>query len=159
MSPCHCRDAAPSHFLPPLSRTGREQEKPCPKLSDINPITLLMDRASSPTGHCCSQEYPGCSWREAQGGSPGPLLAQCHGNDSQGCAARWHVPERALPALLSAVAQSCRSAPGDPAQLFSCPFSLGISHCHGLRMWISDFFFLHLTCTPPSSILHPSQCA
>lgn len=105
VSSCHCRDA-PSHFLPPLSRMGREQEKPCSKLSDINPITLLMDRASSPTGHCCSQEYPGCSWREAQGGSPGPLLAQCHGNDSQGCAARWHVPERALPALLSAVAQT-----------------------------------------------------
>lgn len=37
--------------------------------------------------------------------------------------------------------QSCRSAPGDPAQLFSCPLSQSISHSHDLRMWISDFFF------------------
>lgn len=45
--------------------------------------------------------------------------------------------------------QSCRSAPGDPARLFSCLFFLGISHCHTLRMWISDFLSLSLALSLP----------
>ena len=38
--------------------------------------------------------------------------------------------------------QSCRSAPGDPARLFSCLFFLGVSLCHALRLWISAFLCL-----------------
>lgn len=45
--------------------------------------------------------------------------------------------------------QSCRSAPGDPAQLFICLFFLGISRCHVLRMWISDFVTAFLAVSLP----------